>query len=206
LPIRTVFWDIGGVLLTNGFGRTQRAGFYAALHLDEEDRAEFEKRRVDANWYWERGLIDDSAFFKRTLFYKPRAFTEADAVAALQAQQSMLHPGSFDILAALHAGGRVRQATLNNESRDLNQFRLRRFDLGQYFQFFICSGYVREMKPAPGIYRAAMDIAGAVPGEACFIDDKEENILAAQQAGLVALYFTSPENLREQLRSVHVTF
>jgi putative hydrolase of the HAD superfamily len=204
LAIRTVLWDIGGVLLTNGFGRTQRAGFYAALGLDEEDRSEFEKRRVDANWYWERGLIDDEAFFRRTLFFKPRSFTLSDVVKALQAQQKILHPESVALLAAMHAGGKLRLATLNNESRELNHFRLKHFKLEQYFGFFICSAYVREMKPAEGIFRTALDIAGDRPEEVCFIDDTEANIQAAEQAGLVALHFTSPDSLREQLRSLDI--
>ncbi len=204
MAIRTVFWDIGNVLLTNGFGRRQRAGFYDALGLDEADRAAFEARREDANAYWERGLIDDAAFFQRTLFFKPRPFTLADVWTALEAQQGIAHPGSFDILHTLHARRQVRQAALNNESRELNEVRMNRFGLRPYFEFCICSGYVHEMKPAPGIYRSALDIGGDLPGEACFIDDKEDNIAAANAAGLMGLHFTTPERLREQLRDLGV--
>jgi putative hydrolase of the HAD superfamily len=201
LKIRTVFWDIGGVLLTNGFGRRQRAGFYKALDLNEEDRAEFETRRVDANWHWERGLIDEAEFFQRTVFFKPRNFTPADVWRAVEDQQQVLHPESIDILRELHERGEVRQAALNNESRELNTFRLNRFSLRQYFQFCICSGYVQEMKPAPGIYRSAFEIGGDHPGEALLIDDKAENIEAANAAGLIGLQFSSPAELRDQLRS-----
>jgi putative hydrolase of the HAD superfamily len=204
LAIRTVFWDIGGVLLSNGFGRRQRAGFYEALALGEEDRAEFEARREDANWFWERGLIDDAEFFQRTLLWKPRTFSLRDVQEALYAQQVVAHPGSFEILHALHAKGQVRLATLNNESRLLNEFRLNRFRLRRYFEFCICSAYVGEMKPAAGIYRAAFEIGGDKPGEACFIDDKEENVAAANAAGLIGLHFTTAENLRAQLDSIGV--
>jgi putative hydrolase of the HAD superfamily len=199
LAIRTVFWDIGGVLLTNGFGRRQRAGMYDALGLAEGDLAEFEARREDANWHWERGLIDDREFFARTLFYKPQTFTLADVWQALEAQQKVQYPDSFAILDQMQQRGQVRIATLNNESRELNNLRLKRFSLRRYFSFCICSGYVGEMKPAPGIYRAALEIGGDAPGEALFIDDKEENVLAAQDAGFIGLHFTGPEDLRVQL-------
>ena len=206
MAIRTVFWDIGGVLLCNGFGHRQRAGFFDALQLDEADRQDFEARREEANPLWERGLIDDVAFFKRTLFHKLRPFTLADVWRALEAQQKVLHVESFDVLHALHIRGEVRQATLNNEARELNNFRLNRFSLRPYFDFCICSGYVHEMKPNAGIYRSAWEIGGDSPGEACFIDDKEENITAAAAAGFIGVHFSSPAVLREQLTALGVAF
>jgi putative hydrolase of the HAD superfamily len=204
MSIRTVFWDIGGVLLSNGFGRQQRAGVFAELGLTEADRTEFEARHEEANWHWERGLIDDAEYFRRTLFFKDRSFTLADVWQALEKQQAVLYAGSFDILHELHRRVDVRQAALNNESRELNNDRLTKFQLRPYFDFCICSGYVGEMKPAKGIYRSAFEIGGDMPGEACFIDDKVENVEAANAAGLTGLHFTSPENLRVQLRSLGI--
>jgi len=78
---------------------------------------------------------------------------------------------------------------------------LNRFSLRKYFQFFICSGYVHEMKPALEIYRTAFEVGGDLPGEALFIDDKSENVQAANEAGFIALQFLSPALLEEQLRS-----
>jgi putative hydrolase of the HAD superfamily len=199
--IRTIYWDIGGVLLSNGFGRRQRAGFYTALGLNEDDQAEFETRREDANWHWERGLIDADEFFRRTVFFKPRAFTQADVWSAVEQQQMLLDGSAIEILRSLHGRGQMRQATLNNESRELNHFRLNRFSLRKYFQFFICSGYVHEMKPASDIYRIALEVGGDAPGETLFIDDKAENIQAANQAGFIGLQFSSPALLEEQLRA-----
>lgn len=201
MTIRSIYWDIGGVLLSNGFGHRQRAGVYTALGLDEVDRAEFETRRVDANWHWERGLIDADEFFRRTVFFKPRSFTQADVWSAVEQQQALLDGSAIDILRSLHERGSVRQATLNNESRELNNYRLKRFSLRQYFQFFLCSGYVHEMKPDPAMYRVALEIGGDIPGEALFIDDKAENIQAANEAGFIGLQYSSPALLKEQLRA-----
>ncbi len=202
--IRTVFWDIGGVLLTNGWGRQQRARAFADLQLGQHDIAEAEARRDEANWYWERGLIDDADYFKRTLFFAPRTFSLADVWKSVQAQQAVLHPECFEILRRMHARRQVRLASLNNESRELNDFRLQHFELRQYFDFCICSSYVHEMKPAPGIYRSALEIGGDGPGEACFIDDTEANVTAANAAGFVGLHFTSPSALRNQLYALGI--
>jgi putative hydrolase of the HAD superfamily len=202
--IRTVFWDIGGVLLTNGWDRNQRARVFEQLQLSPDDVAESESKREDANWYWERGLIDDVEFFKRTIFFKPRAFSLEDVWHGVKGQQSVLYPGCFEVLQRMHALRRVRLATLNNESRELNDYRLRQFDLRRYFDFCICSGYVHEMKPAPGIYRSALEIGGDGAGEACFIDDKADNVTAANAAGFAGLHFTSPSALREQLYALGI--
>jgi putative hydrolase of the HAD superfamily len=204
VKIRTVFWDIGGVLLSNGWDRYQRARVFADLKLSAEDIALAEEKREEANWFWERGLIDEAEFFKRTIFFQPRNFTLADVWRGVEAQQEVLHPESFDILHTMHAKRQVRVAALNNESRELNDYRLNRFNLRRYFDFCICSGYVHEMKPAAGIYRSALEIGGDGPGEACFIDDKEENVAAANAAGLVGLHFSSPAALRDQLHSLGI--
>lgn len=204
MRIRTAYWDIGGVLLTNGWDRYQRAKVFAELQLSEEDIVIAEEQREEANWFWERGLIDEVEFFKRTVFFRPRNFTLQDVWRCVEAQQNVLHYESFDILKAMHANRQVRLATLNNESRELNDYRLKRFNLRRYFDFCICSGYVHEMKPAPGIYRSALEIGGDGPGEACFIDDKEENVAAANAAGFVGLHFTSPAALRDQLHSLGI--
>ncbi len=204
MKIRTVFWDIGGVLLSNGWDRYQRARVFADLKLSAEDIAVAEELREEANWFWERGLIDEAEFFKRTIFFQPRNFTLADVWRGVEAQQEVLHPESFDILHTMHAKRQVRLATLNNESRELNDYRLNRFNLRRYFDFCICSGYVHEMKPAAGIYRSALEIGGDRPGESCFIDDKEENVAAANAAGLIGLHFSSPAALRDQLHSLGI--
>ena len=197
--IRTVYWDIGGVLLGNGWDRHQRARVYAQLKLTPGDIAEAEARRTEANWYWERGLIDEVEFFKRTIFFRPRAFTLGDVWHFVEAQQAVLYQESFEILGRMHARRQVRLATLNNESRELNAFRLEHFGLRDFFDFYVCSAYVHEMKPAPDMYRAALEIGGGSAAEACFIDDKEENVAAAKAVGFCAIHFTSPGALREQL-------
>ena len=111
------------------------------------------------------------------------------------AQSKVLHPECLDILAELKQTGKYRLATLNNESRELNEHRLDAFKLRSLFDYFICSGYVHEMKPNPGIYKSAIDISGFPANSALFIDDKQENCEAAEALGMETIQFKSPAQL-----------
>jgi putative hydrolase of the HAD superfamily len=194
--IRTIFWDVGGVILTNGWDIDQRARVLTRLGVD---LAEYEARHDAANFYWERGLSTAREFFERTVFFKPREFTFEQLWQRVCAENGVLHPECYDILDRLSASGQYRLATLNNESRELNAYRLDAFDLRRRFAYFICSGYVHEMKPLPDIYRAAIDISGLPPERALFIDDKRENCAAAANFNMKAIRFESPAQLRATL-------
>jgi FMN phosphatase YigB (HAD superfamily) len=203
--IKTIFWDSGGVLLTNGWDRYQRARVLTSLGVD---LADYEPRHEVANYYWERGHIDARSFFERTVFDgQPREFTFAELWPRVCAESQVLHPESFDILQSLQdlrTSGRCKLATLNNESIELNEYRLDAFDLRSSFDFFVCSGYVHEMKPLADIYRAAILISGQPAASAVFIDDKQENIDAARSHGMRGIRFESPEQLRSSLAALGI--
>jgi len=192
--IRTIFWDIGGVLLTNGWGHEQRNPVLKRLGVDLDAYEEAHER---ANYYWERGLIDAKEFFGQTVLRpNPNLQITFDVLwSQVCARSKVLHPECLDLVAELKQMGKYRLATLNNESRELNAHRLDAFKLRTLFDYFICSGYVHEMKPNPGIYRSAIDISGFPADTALLIDDKIENCEAAEAAGMNAIHFTSPEQL-----------
>jgi FMN phosphatase YigB (HAD superfamily) len=199
--IKTIFWDIGGVLLTNGWDKEQRARVLGRLGVDVED---YESRHDEANYYWERGLSTAERFFNQTVFNKPRQFSFGELWSQVCAESKILHADCFDILGNLAAGKKFKMATLNNESRELNDHRLQAFRLRPYFNYFICSGYVHEMKPNPGIYRSAIDVSGYPPEQILFIDDKMENCEAALSLGMRAICFESPVQLRDGLAQLGI--
>ena len=196
--IRTIFWDIGGVLLTNGWDEHQRARVLRRLGVDLPAYEEVHDR---ANYYWERGLITAEQFFNQTVLL-PNArlnLTFDQLWPQVCAESKVLHPECLDLLAELKTAGRYRLATLNNESRELNEHRLNAFKLRSLFDYFICSGYVHEMKPRPGIYQAAIDISGFDASAALLIDDRLENCEAARGLGMRAIQFKSPAQLEDAL-------
>jgi HAD superfamily hydrolase (TIGR01509 family) len=194
VSIRTIFWDVGGVLLTNGWDIDQRARVLKRLGVDLEAYEEAHER---ANYYWERGIITAEDFFSQTVL-KPNAklgLTFDVLWPQVCAESKVLHPECLDMLAELKQMGRYRIATLNNESRELNEYRLDAFTLRSLFDYFICSGYVHEMKPMPGIYKSAIDISGFHAETALLIDDKQENCDAAAALGMQTIHFGSPSQL-----------
>ena len=202
--IKTIFWDIGGVLLTNGWDKGQQSRVLARLGVD---LADYDGRHDPANYFWERGLSDVHTFFNKTVFHSDAPsydFTFEDLWAQLCAENHVLHKECFDVLAALQSNGAYKLATLNNESRELNEYRLDAFHLRPYFDYFICSGYVHEMKPHPDIYRAAIDISGLPPQTALFIDDKPENCEAAVALDMQAIRFESPAQLKRGLAQLGI--
>jgi len=195
-----MFWDIGGVLLTNGWDPHQRSRVLKRLGVDLEAYEEVHDR---ANYYWERGLITAEDFFSQAVL-KPNAklgLTFDILWPQVCAESKVLHPECLDILAELKQTGRYRIATLNNESRELNEYRLDAFKLRSLFDYFICSGYVHEMKPMPGIFHSAIDISGFAAETALLIDDKQENCTAAAALGMQAIRFQSPAQLVQELRT-----
>ncbi len=157
--IETIFWDIGGVLLTNGWDMNQRARVLTALGVD---LPAYEAVHDKENWFWERGLITAEEFFSRTVLSTNPGLglTFAQLWPLVCRESKVLYAQCFDVLRSLRGVPGLRLATLNNESRELNNYRLDAFGLREIFDFFVCSGYVGEMKPAPAIYRAAIEISG----------------------------------------------
>ena len=203
-PIETIFWDIGGVLLTNGWDLQQRTRALSSVGVD---LVTYEARHDQENFFWERGLITAEQFFTRTVLdQNPRLSLTFDQIWRLVCAESRLEfPETVDLLRTLARARRYRLATLNNESRELNAYRLDAFDLRRCFSLFICSGYVHEMKPAPRIYQDAIDICGSTPASTLFIDDKQENCDAARALGMNAIRFLSATQLRTDLLRLGIT-
>lgn len=196
LPFDVVLFDIGGVLLTNSWGVHQRAAVAAEFHLDEK---ELEARHFDIFEVWERGGITMGAYLEFTVFHEPRSFTHDEFVTAMLDQSKLLPNGAIGILRELSASGDYLMGALNNEARELNDYRFKAFDLRDCFDIKLSSCFIGLRKPDPAMYQRAIDIVARPPARILFIDDRPENVAGARNAGMVALQFTSEAELRQQL-------
>ncbi len=199
--IRTILWDMGGVLLTNGWDHVQR---YAVLEHFGLERDPFEERHPTANDEWEKGEIDAQEYLKRTVFYEPRNFTWQEFLEVMKLQSQMLHPGCFRILRALKASHEYKVGVLNNEATELNDYRIEHFGLRELFEYFLSSCYLGIRKPDVKIFLRGLQITQANPAETVFIDDREGNVSAAKAAGMKAIHFTGPEKLIDQLGALDI--
>ena len=200
-PFDVILFDIGGVLLTNGWDHCERAAVLEQFHLD---RTGFEKRHPAPNDLWERDLISAEQYLDETVFYEPRSFSHADFLAAIFAQSVELENGALGILGELAASGRYTLGCLNNEAREPNEHRFRTFGLRQYFDVALSSCYVGMRKPKPDIYRRALDILGKRPDRILFIDDRAENAASAAAAGMKTIWFKGADTLRRDLEYLTV--
>ncbi len=201
LPFDVILFDIGGVLLTNGWDHCERAAVLDEFHLDKD---EFERRHPGPNDAWERDAISAETYLDETVFYEPRSFSHRDFLAAVFAQSVELPNGALGILHELAASGRYMLGCLNNEAREPNEHRFQSFGLRQYFDVALSSCYLGLRKPKPAIYRRALDVIGRPPQRIMFIDDRPENAAAAAAAGMKAVWFKGADALRQDLEYLTV--
>lgn len=198
MTIKALFWDIGGVLLTNGWDREQRAQVTASFGLDA---AEFTERHKLAAPELELGRMTLAEYMDQTVFYEPRDFSPAEFRAAMEAV-SRPYPDSLALARELSA--QVRMYSLNNEGRDLNEYRIATCGLQEFLLAFFSSCYLGVLKPSPAIYRLGLSFAGVRPGEAVMIDDRAQNVQAARSVGMHAVQFRDAAGLRQDLAALGV--
>jgi len=200
-PFDVILFDVGGVLLTNSWDHRERAAAVRNFHLDA---AVFEARHLAAFDAWERGEISGKAYLNAVVFYEPRNFPRGEFFAFMLAQSQLLPGGALPILEELSASNHYMLGALNNEARETNAHRFSRFGLRRYFKVAFSSCYMGLRKPEPAMYRRAIDILGCPPQRILFIDDREENVAGAAEAGMKAVKFTGAEALRQELVRLEV--
>jgi putative hydrolase of the HAD superfamily len=184
--ISTVLWDVGGVLLTNGWDHVERAAVLRQFELDPDA---FEQRHELANDAWEKGFMTAEQYLLQTVFYQPRPFTPADFLDEMKKQSTLLPHGAMRILQELAASDELELAILNNEARELNDYRIERFQFGRFFDVFLSSCYLGLRKPDPRFFDLALDVLQRDPEEVVFIDDRAHNCEAAQALGIHAIRY-----------------
>lgn len=195
MKIRNVFVDIGGVLGTNGWDREQRQ---FALEKFSLDKADFDFRHQEIVGAWEEGRMSMDEYMKLTVFSCPRDFTP-DQFAEFVYEQSMPFPESISAVAELSRLGTHVMMTLNNESAELNRYRITKFELSPIFSAFLSSCWLNARKPTKAFFDRAFGVGNANPEESLLIDDREQNIVRAQELGMQTIHCTDPKQLRDQM-------
>jgi putative hydrolase of the HAD superfamily len=193
--VAALFWDVGGVVLSNGWDQSARAEAARRFSLDPVD---FQERHQRAEEELETGRITLDAYLDQTIFFRERSFSREEFKSFIFAQ-SHENKETRVLLDDLAASRRYFLATLNNESEELNTYRIRKFDLTRNFAAFFVSCYLRARKPDPLIYQLALGITQRAPQECIFIDDRPANLEPAKALGMRTILFHSAEELRASL-------
>ncbi len=195
--VTALFWDIGGVILTNGWDRAARREAAAKFSLDADD---FEERHDLANPAFETGHATLDEYLERTVFYCKRAFSPREFADFMYSRSSEF-PDSRAVVDRLAASGRYLMAALNNEGAEINDYRIERFALRRTFASFFSSCYVGLRKPNAPIYKLALKVTQRAPEECIFVDDRAINVESARRLGMDAIVYQDARQLAQELRN-----
>ena len=196
--ITTLFLDVGGVLLTNGWDHQSPAFAARAFDLN---LAEMEDRHHLTFDTYEVGKLTLEEYLSRTVFYEERSFTR-DQFRDFMFAQTQPYPEMIELVRNLKAQHELRITVVNNEAREPNSHRIQRFKLDEFVDFLISSCFVRLRKPDADIFRLALDIAQVPAEQVVYIDDQPLFVQIAEDLGIHGIRHTDYQSTRAQLASV----
>lgn len=195
-PITTLFLDIGGVLLTNGWDRGAREEAARKFHLNYAEMDERHHLTFDT---YEVGKLDLNEYLTRTVFYEPRSFSRDDFKKFMFAQSKNLPDDMIGLVSRLKNQYCLHLVAVSNEGRELTLYRVKEFRMESFIDFFIMSSFVHFRKPDLDIYRVALDLAQAEPGQVAYIDDRAMFVEVAAEIGIRGIHHTGYEATRAAL-------
>ena len=195
--ITCLFIDIGGVLLTDGWGHASRQLAAEKFGLDLPEMETRHKLTFDT---YETGKLTLDEYLDRTVFYEERAFSKQEFRDFMFAQSKRL-PQMIEFITALKKLYALKIAVVSNEGRELNTYRIATFGLGTFVDFFISSCYVHLRKPDVDIFKLALDIAHVQPAEVIYIEDRPMFVSVAASVGIEGLHHISYEDTRDRLEA-----
>jgi putative hydrolase of the HAD superfamily len=199
VSITTLFVDIGGVLLTNGWDRHARKR--AAVHFNLEP--EFEALEDLHHLMFATYELDEftmEEYLSRTVFHKARPFTR-DQFRDFMFAQSQPYPEMLDLIVRLKARHKLKIAVVSNEARELNAYRIATFKLNGFVDFFISSCFVRMRKPDAGMFRLALDVAQAPAEQIVYIENTPMFVEIAEGLGIRSVLHVDYATTRARLDS-----
>jgi putative hydrolase of the HAD superfamily len=199
--ITTLFLDIGGGLLTNGWDHNIRMHAAEKFGLDYYEMNERHHLTFDT---YEEGKLSLDEYLNRVVFYQERSFSREEFKKFMYAQ-SKPYPDMIELIRGLKAQYNLRVAAVSNEGRELTSYRVQQFKLGTFMDFFVSSCFVHYRKPDEDIYRIALDISQAKPEQVVYVDDREMFVEIARGLGLTGIIHTSHDSTRKSLEGLGIT-
>ncbi|WP_169521823.1 HAD family hydrolase [Spirosoma spitsbergense] len=193
--IKTLFLDIGGVLLTNGWDQKSRKLAAKTFGLDLIELQERHHLTFDT---YEAGKLTMNEYLSRVVFYEPRPFTMSTFREFMFAQ-SRPYPDMIALIRQLKETYRLKIAVVSNEGRELNAHRIQMFCLNEFVDFFISSSFVHLRKLDADIFRVALDIAQVPVGQVLYIDDRPMFVSVADSLGIRGICHVDYPSTRAKL-------
>jgi putative hydrolase of the HAD superfamily len=188
--IKYLFVDIGGVMLTDGWGHGSRKLAVKEFGLNP---AEMEKRHNQAFETYELDKLTITEYLNRVVFYEKRSFTQ-NQFRQFMFDQSKPYPKMIDLIRRLKTQHELKIIVVSNEGRALNSHRIRKFNLNEFVDFFISSCYVHLRKPDIDIFRLALDTAQAPVEQVVYIENTPMFVKIAEGMGIKSILHDNYES------------
>src|SRR5579871_6071689 len=184
--INTLFTDIGGVLLTNGWDREARKKAIKLFKLDTDETEERHHLTFDT---YEVGKLSLDEYLERVVFYEKRDFTKKQ-FSQFMFEQSKPFPEMLELIKKIKKEFNLKVAVVSNEGYELNDYRIKTFKLNEFVDFFICSGFVHFRKPDKDIYRIALNTAQVDASKVIYLEDRMMFVQVAESLGIRGIRHT----------------
>ncbi|MDB5002001.1 MAG: putative hydrolase of the superfamily [Mucilaginibacter sp.] len=195
--LKILFFDIGGVILTNGWGHESRKLASEQFGLDY---AEVNALHTFIFNVYEIGSVTLDEYLDTVIFNHPREFAREDFKEFIY-QQSVELP-TLKWLKEWKKDCGFRIISINNEGKELNDYRVKKFKLHDFFDAFVSSCEVKLRKPDPNIWKLAMGIAQVAPNQCVYFDDRIMFVNAAQKLGIRSFLHTDLESTKKILQQL----
>ncbi len=201
IPVTTLFLDIGGVMLSNGWGHESRRLAAEKFNLD---LSECEDRHHLTFVTYEEGKLTLKEYLNRVVFYQKRPFTH-DQFQKFMFDQSTPYTEMIEFIIKLKEKNRLKIAVVNNEARELNEHRIKKFKLNQFVDFYISSCFVHFRKPDADIFRIALDIAQVPAEHVVYIENTRMFVDVARDLGIRSILHTDYLSTSIELATMGLT-
>jgi putative hydrolase of the HAD superfamily len=198
--VTNIFFDVGGILLTNGWDHVTRKAAAAAFEYDYVEAEEKHQQYVED---FECGRISLKEYLDKVIFTQPRQFTVEEYTNFMETQ-SQPHLENIELVRKLAKENKYELATINNESLALNEYRIKSCELHEFIPHFFSSCYMGVMKPDCNIFQRVLWITHRKGQQCLFVDDRLENIEAARSCGLRAAIVKHPSELADVLQAAGI--
>ena len=195
--IKSLFVDVGGVLLTDGFGHQSRKLAAKTFNLELD---EINSRHNIVLEAYELGELTIDEYLGRVVFYKKRPFERAQFQKFIFAQ-SKPYLEMIELVRRVKARYGLKIVVVSNEARELNLHRIQTFRLDNFVDLFISSCFVHLRKPDADIFRMAFDIAQVQADQVVYIENLPKLVQVAEDLGIRSICHTDYKSTCTKLAS-----
>lgn len=192
---KNVIFDIGGVLID----WNPRHLYSKLLPDDAAIEAYLKEIGFDE---WNLALDAGGRWGPATKELSERFPHRRELIEAAHLRWHEMLPGAIDgtvVILEKLAEKNVPLYAITNYSSEKWAETLARFPFFRHFRDIVVSGDEGIVKPDPALFRLFLDRNGLSTGSCLYIDDKPENVEAAQAVGIHAIVFEDPEKLEDDL-------